>query len=38
MAHQETGAQPAALATAVFAYAANIDNLGNLFKLITLHD
>jgi len=28
LAHQETGAQPRALAHAVFAYAANIDNLG----------
>ncbi len=29
LAHQATGAQPTALANAVFAYAANIDNLGN---------
>eukprot|EP01113_Clastostelium_recurvatum_P001350 TRINITY_DN10553_c0_g2_i1.p1 TRINITY_DN10553_c0_g2~~TRINITY_DN10553_c0_g2_i1.p1 ORF type:complete len:279 (-),score=51.62 TRINITY_DN10553_c0_g2_i1:575-1411(-) len=36
MAHQETGAQPTALANAVFAYAANIDNLGALGKAVSL--
>ncbi|KAH6715675.1 globin-like protein [Leptodontidium sp. MPI-SDFR-AT-0119] len=35
MAHQETGAQPAALAHAVWAYAANIDNLGALTSAIS---
>lgn len=30
LAHQETGAQPLALATSVFTYAANIDNLGKV--------
>eukprot|EP00026_Physarum_polycephalum_P007498 Phypoly_transcript_07560.p1 GENE.Phypoly_transcript_07560~~Phypoly_transcript_07560.p1 ORF type:complete len:390 (+),score=83.08 Phypoly_transcript_07560:224-1393(+) len=36
MAHQETGAQPIALANAVFGYAANIDNLGALLKGVSL--
>lgn len=35
-AHQATGAQPAALAHAVFAYAANIDNLGALTKAVSI--
>lgn len=35
VAHQETGAQPAALAHAVWAYAANIDNLGALTTAVT---
>lgn len=33
-AHQRTGAQPTALANAVFAYAANIDNLGMFVCLV----
>lgn len=36
LAHQATGAQPTALANAVFAYAANIDNLGALGKAVSL--
>lgn len=36
MAHQASGAQPTALAAAVFAYAANIDNLGALGKAVSL--
>lgn len=36
LAHQETGAQPRALAHAVFAYAANIDNLEVLGKAVSL--
>jgi len=35
MANQESGAQPTALANAVFAYAANIDNLGVLGGAVT---
>ena len=34
-AHQSTGAQPAALAHAVWAYAVNIDNLGALGKAVS---
>ncbi|OAP55783.1 hypothetical protein AYL99_09935 [Fonsecaea erecta] len=34
-AHQETGAQPAALAHAVWAYANNIDNLGALTAAVS---
>ncbi|OAG35738.1 hypothetical protein AYO21_10055 [Fonsecaea monophora] len=34
-AHQETGAQPAALAHAVWAYANNIDNLGALTTAVS---
>ena len=34
-AHQSTGAQPAALAHAVWAYAANIDNLGALTSAVS---
>ncbi|KIW86952.1 uncharacterized protein Z519_12417 [Cladophialophora bantiana CBS 173.52] len=34
-AHQETGAQPAALAHAVWAYANNIDNLGALATAVS---
>ncbi|RVX69272.1 hypothetical protein B0A52_06865 [Exophiala mesophila] len=34
-AHQSTGTQPAALANAVFAYAANIDNLGALTAAVS---
>ncbi len=33
--HQDTGAQPAALAHAVWAYAANIDNLGALKSAVS---
>ncbi|MCV6626437.1 MAG: globin domain-containing protein, partial [Cellvibrionaceae bacterium] len=33
--HQAKGAQPKALANAVVAYAANIDNLGNLSEAVT---
>jgi len=36
IAHQQTGQQPIALAHAVFAYAANIDNLGALSKSVSL--
>lgn len=35
MAHQATGAQPAALAHAVWAYADNIDNLGALTSAVS---
>src|SRR6266536_2494823 len=35
IAHQETGAQPAALAHAVWAYASNIDNLGALTTAVS---
>lgn len=35
MAHQRSGAQPQALAHAVFAYAANIDNLGALTAAVS---
>lgn len=35
MVHQKTGAQPAALAHAVWAYAANIDNLGALSPAVS---
>lgn len=35
-AHQKTGAQPRALAGAVYAYAANIDNLGALGPAVAL--
>ncbi|KIW95667.1 uncharacterized protein Z519_04252 [Cladophialophora bantiana CBS 173.52] len=34
-AHQSTGTQPAALASAVWAYAANIDNLGALTSAVS---
>ena len=34
-AHQSSGAQPAALAHAVWAYAANIDNLGALTSAVS---
>ncbi|OQV04029.1 hypothetical protein CLAIMM_08979 [Cladophialophora immunda] len=34
-AHQSTGTQPAALAQAVWAYAANIDNLGALTSAVS---
>lgn len=34
-AHQDTGAQPAALAHAVWAYASNIDNLGALKSAVS---
>lgn len=34
-AHQSTGTQPAALAHAVYAYAANIDNLGALTTAVS---
>ena len=35
IAHQETGAQPAALAHAVWAYASNIDDLGALTTAVS---
>ena len=35
VAHQATGAQPAALAHAVWAYASNIDNLGALTSVVS---
>ena len=35
IAHQTTGAQPAALAHAVWAYAANIDNLGAMTSAVS---
>lgn len=35
VAHQATGAQPAALAHAVWAYASNIDNLGALGPVVS---
>ena len=34
-AHQQSGGQPEALARAVYAYAANIDNLGALGGAVT---
>ena len=34
-AHQQSGSQPQALARAVYAYAANIDNLGALASAVT---
>ena len=35
--HQKTGSQPETLAKAVYAYAANIDNLGALGGAVIAH-